>query len=205
MEEAEGKQCCTCKKVKPLQAFQNDRTTRDGKKPQCKACTTRRKNFSQQPYGEKKCYICQTVKDYSFFGTDASSRDGYADECKDCTHRRMRQYRPTLTEATRARQKHYHQQEPVKRGRAWHARARRSKSWGTELTPDAFAAMYNEQNGACAIGGMRETGNSVALAIDHDHTTGAICGLLCCRCNPGLGQFMDNPDLLRKAAIHLEK
>lgn len=205
MGETEGKWCCKCKKVKLLEAFQNHRTTRDGKKPRRKACATRRKNYSPQPHGEKKCYICQTVKDYSFFGTDASSRDGYAYECKDCKNQRMGQYKSMLTWATRTRQKPSQQQEPVKRRRTWRARTRRSKSWGTKLTPHDYTAKYNEQNGACAIGGMPETVNSVALAIDHDHATGAIRGLLCRRCNTGLGLFRDNPDLLRKAAAYLEK
>lgn len=205
MEEIEDKRCCKCNEVKPFEAFQNDRTTRDGKKSRCKACTARRKNHNPQPHGEKKCFICQTIKDYSCFGKDASSRDGYAYECKSCKNQRMRQYRPPLTEALKTRQKHYQEQEPIKRKRTERACSRRFRSLGIDLTPDICIAKYNEQNRTCAICGMSETINSIALALDHDHTTGAIRGLLCRKCNGGLGLFRYNPNFLRKAAVYLEK
>jgi len=41
------------------------------------------------------------------------------------------------------------------------------------------------------------------LALDHDHTTKHIRGLLCCECNSGIGLLQDNPDLLEKAARYL--
>lgn len=41
--------------------------------------------------------------------------------------------------------------------------------------------------------------------IDHCHTTGKIRGILCDKCNKGLGQFYDNPYFLRLAAKYLEK
>jgi len=43
------------------------------------------------------------------------------------------------------------------------------------------------------------------LLIDHDHETGKIRGLLCHRCNTGLGFFLDNPHFLTNAAFYLEK
>jgi hypothetical protein len=42
------------------------------------------------------------------------------------------------------------------------------------------------------------------LHRDHDHITGQFRGWLCCSCNWGLGNFKDNPALLRKAAEFLE-
>lgn len=42
------------------------------------------------------------------------------------------------------------------------------------------------------------------LNKDHDHSTGQWRGLLCSRCNTGLGVFRDNPAILRAAAEYLE-
>ena len=44
---------------------------------------------------------------------------------------------------------------------------------------------------------------SLVLAIDHCHSTGKIRGLLCDRCNHGLGHFKDDINLLIKAIEYL--
>jgi len=65
------------------------------------------------------------------------------------------------------------------------------------------------QNGKCAIcegtdGGHRN-GEPKALAVDHNHKTGKVRGLLCESCNQGIGKLKDSPETCRKAADYLEK
>jgi hypothetical protein len=51
---------------------------------------------------------------------------------------------------------------------------------------------------SCTICG--DEGN---LVVDHDHKENKIRGILCNRCNRGLGLFRDNPDFLEYARIYL--
>jgi len=65
----------------------------------------------------------------------------------------------------------------------------------------AYEALLGKQGNVCAICGDAPKGK--ALAIDHDHETGTIRGLLCDHCNMGLGHFKDDPDLLLAAVKYL--
>ena len=77
------------------------------------------------------------------------------------------------------------------------------------LSEDDYEAMYELQEGLCGVCGepeiqRREDGSEQLLSVDHDHRSGRIRGLLCSRCNTGVGLFRDNPALLRAAAEYLE-
>lgn len=68
---------------------------------------------------------------------------------------------------------------------------------------DDYERLLVCQDYRCAICGGRPRRN--ALAVDHDHKTGELRGLLCSRCNHKLlGTANDDPARLRKAANYLE-
>lgn len=70
------------------------------------------------------------------------------------------------------------------------------------VSPRDFRAMQRAQADACAI--CLEPARGVRrLSIDHDHLTGKVRGLLCRRCNSGLGHFLDDPLRLELAAAYL--
>lgn len=74
------------------------------------------------------------------------------------------------------------------------------------LPEAAFARIWAEQNGQCAICSrhMIPRGRSgLSVVADHDHETDQVRGLLCNDCNTGLGKFGDDPDRLIEAAHYL--
>lgn len=70
------------------------------------------------------------------------------------------------------------------------------------ITVEQYEEMLARQDGGCAICGA--TPGLRSLAIDHDHETYVVRGLLCGSCNNGVGRFQDSPVLLRRAADYLE-
>lgn len=57
---------------------------------------------------------------------------------------------------------------------------------------------------SCAICGARTSG-ALGWVLDHDHKTRQLRGWLCNRCNLGLGQFRDSPEILAAAIEYLNK
>jgi hypothetical protein len=74
------------------------------------------------------------------------------------------------------------------------------------LTKKEYVKLENKQLGLCACCHQKPTnrGRNGAFVVDHCHRTGAVRGLLCAKCNAGIGFFDDNPDLLQLASFYLE-
>lgn len=72
-----------------------------------------------------------------------------------------------------------------------------------------YKEMLLSQDGCCAICGSEEViairRKTFSLAVDHDHKTGKVRGILCHGCNRALGHMKDDPEILRAAADYLEK
>ena len=80
--------------------------------------------------------------------------------------------------------------------------SRRKSQFG--LTQEQYDGMREAQGDVCAICKNKcRTGRQ--LAVDHDHKTGEIRGLLCQACNQGLGHFFDNTGLLERAVLYLQR
>lgn len=69
---------------------------------------------------------------------------------------------------------------------------------------DQYEAMLHEQDYVCIICKKKDNCGR-DLAVDHNHITGKIRGLLCTDCNTGLGLFDDNVELLEKAINYLKR
>lgn len=75
------------------------------------------------------------------------------------------------------------------------------------LTVDEYEGFLAAQNGVCGICQQPEkrerNGKTLPLAVDHDHETGRVRGLLCHRCNTAIGLLNDDADVVRRALLWL--
>ena len=73
------------------------------------------------------------------------------------------------------------------------------------LTKEDFDKILKKQNKRCAICGAEKSNETTGgvLSIDHNKSTRKIRGLLCHKCNMGIGCFKDDPLLLLKATKYL--
>jgi hypothetical protein len=72
------------------------------------------------------------------------------------------------------------------------------------LAEGGYDALLAAQGGGCAICSKKP--RTKALALDHDHRTGRIRGLLCTGlrgCNKALGPFEADAEVARRAAAYL--
>jgi len=101
-----------------------------------------------------------------------------------------------------ARKKHCGKCAPaVRRERSDRAhRARVAAIYG--IQPEDYDRMYEVQGGTCAIC-QRAKGVTKRLAVDHDHKTDLVRGLLCGLCNKFLGHGRDEPEFFERAAEYL--
>ena len=128
-------------------------------------------------------------------------------ECKDCKAERERRGEPEpLQSKMRKIQKdsggrcasHFLQVRRERKGSAHEKRV--IKIYG--LQPGQYNQIYVRQGGTCAIC-RRARGIARNLAVDHDHATGLVRGLLCSRCNEMLGHLRDDIETAQRVIAYL--
>lgn len=89
------------------------------------------------------------------------------------------------------------QRKNLSRDDEYHRRYHFTKTYG--ITIEERDALILSQGGRCAICDDEDD----ALHVDHDHATNIVRGMLCGRCNRGLGMFCDDVDRLLAATAYL--
>lgn len=122
--------------------------------------------------------------------------------CRACAAEYARQNRAKRGDKARKYSREYRKQYLAKYPEKRVQYARKS-SYG--LTNDEFIAMFTAQSGRCAIchTPLVEGKGKDCLAIDHDHVTGEVRGLLCQGCNSLLGYAQDSSSILFSAIQYL--
>ena len=141
---------------------------------------------------ELLCHRCGESKPPTEFYPHATTARGYQYWCRSCcsTARHERAGIPQDPKLTR--------------------KYKLKEAYG--ITPEDYDAMYELQEGRCAICGVQKEpwepgagidGRDRFLVVDHCHIDGHVRGLLCGNCNHGLGKFRDDPALMRAAADYI--
>lgn len=125
----------------------------------------------------KRCYFCAEVKPRDEYFLDKNVRDGLSARCKPCSVASARRY------VKPARRRDY----------------RLKVTYG--ITQGEYERQVSEQGGCCAICQQP----TASLHIDHCHTTGRNRGLLCNKCNTGIGLLNEDPAVLRGAIDYLAR
>jgi hypothetical protein len=177
-----SKQCPDCGQVKPQSEFGRNSARPDGLSFYCRPCFRARDNAA---YRNRRLAAGAVLRERAQVGPGE----------KQCA--RCREVKPLASFDKQRRQAGGYNCY-CKSCRSEMARAAYfQKQYG--ITVQELEHMVAEQGGLCAI---CRTGP--AEHLDHDHRTGQVRRVLCFPCNGGLGQFRDDPELLRRAIDYLE-
>ena len=135
----------------------------------------------------KRCTRCKTEKSEEEFSRDRSRPDGLDARCRVCKNEMNTTWRRANPEEAKRR---------VREAQ----RSRRMRDLG--ITQEEYDDLLERQGGSCAICSTPPV-EPARLAIDHDHTTGEVRGLLCIPCNLAIGNLQDDPTLVLRAADYL--
>ena len=136
----------------------------------------------------KKCSKCNTIKYVNEFNKRTASSDGYTAQCTQCLNTKAMKVRAATPEVTRAK----------------------NLKNRFDMTIDQYNVRFLKQKGRCAICDQAEksvdsNGNVKWLAVDHNHSSGDVRGLLCNSCNTGIGKLGDSIKIMKSAIKYLEK
>lgn len=141
-------------------------------------------------YAELKritCTQCKNEKTENKFSADRTKKYGRNQTCKVC----ISNWRKKDKEKNPNKYIDYEFQRSLRR------------YYG--MTVEDYNRKFTSQNGKCAICERHQRDLTRSLAVDHDRDTKEIRDLLCDNCNPGIGFFKHNSDLLLKAVEYLKK
>jgi len=136
--------------------------------------------------GSARCLSCKTIKSVSAFNKNKSKKNGLQDYCKHC----FTVYRQTPKSKS----------------------SKLKSTYGLDWSQ--YVALFEEQNYRCAICKTGVQPFTKNAHVDHEHVNGYkklpaeqkrlhVRGILCNRCNHGLGQFRDSQTSLAAAQIYL--
>ena len=134
----------------------------------------------------KPCTKCGVVQPPENFYANPT-RPGKMSVCRGCTRKKSREtYQKAKAKGTHS---------------AAQRKSHIKRTYGLSL--EDYQSILLSQGGVCAI--CQKDFGRTGPSVDHDHLTGRVRGLLCRRCNSGIGMLDDSIDLVLRAASYLER
>lgn len=152
----------------------------------------------------KLCKDCNTVKSRHSFHRDQTATDGLNKRCKICNNKQSKAWRDKNKDRCKVRDRGRYLNEKVV---SPELRLDRHFRYTYGITLDRYNELFTNQNGLCAIclqpESQENNGKRERLRVDHCHITRFVRGLLCSKCNTGLGHFKENIVSLERAIVYL--
>lgn len=143
----------------------------------------------------KYCPKCKQDKPLTKFNKDKHTKSGYHGWCKECQSTQSKKYRSNpdvkkslLKKDNVRRVKRYNEDKEFRDKKKSMSRSYWLASQ-YDLSIDDYDIMMDKQGGCCAICGTHQDDLTQRLAVDHNHETGEIRGLLCTSCNVKVGWY----------------
>lgn len=152
----------------------------------------------------KKCTKCGVEKPLSEFNKKSSTKTGFDLWCKACksvAHKNWILANPQKRKEAKKRANDWNTENKDRR-KIIVQKNNYKKRYG--LTVDQKQQLVDSQAQKCAIC-KNDLKNAHDVCVDHNHETGAVRGILCRKCNLGLGHFKDNALFLKSAVKYLKK
>lgn len=155
----------------------------------------------------KTCTKCKTEKPATtkFFRKRLRYKSGLNTQCRQCEneyrHRRRKQC-PGAEKRYNAKYRRDHKDKIREYQQTQGLRNKYKYKYG--ITIEQYDDMLLLQGGRCAICGKHQVEFEQRLSVDHDHVTSEVRGLLCVKCNVGIGMLDDSVANLESAVEYLK-
>lgn len=140
----------------------------------------------------KTCGICKETKELDAFHNKKGAKDGKQSQCKVCNIARVKTWQADNPEKHEANWKHTTANRDMF--------ARKAKRYG--LSVEELQKLMDKADGKCEICSREPV---KWLVVDHCHETLRVRGIICERCNQGLGLFADNIEFMKSAIEYLQR
>ena len=131
----------------------------------------------------KSCISCGNSLTIDYFYKDKQKVDGFSPRCKDCDKRQ--------------RKVHYINNKELS--------VNNNLLRKYSISYEEYMELFNKQSGHCYICLIHQRDLKRAMAVDHNHKTGNIRGLLCNSCNVAIGNAKESIEILQRMIDYLKE